>query len=430
MPKRFLEDMVLAKRERLKTEEKKRGGETFIVETREKVEVKKVEVGHLKSRSRYMLWFVAFVSVVFCFFAFTFLFSKAEVTINPKIKDIVLNKNLSANKDSNTSDLSFRLMVISGEENKTIEATTEKDVADKAIGTILIFNAFNSSVQTLSIDTRLEGSNGKIYKTQTKIIVPGMSKNGTPGSVEVGIYGEKAGEEYNSDPLDFKIFGFKGSSKYSKFYGRSKGAITGGFKGKAPAVADADKMEAISELKASLKVSLLQKSADYPNEFVLFKNAIFFDINDSNVLFTTKDKNLIITLKGTLYGFLFNEQKLTKKIAIDNIDKYDGSDVYISNIKDLIFSLSAPAGIVNKDNVLFDNIENIDFNLSGPAKIVWKLDENKFIDDLLGKSKKDFNQVLSQYPNIESAILKLRFPWMQSVPNKKEDVKIIVNYPK
>lgn len=417
MPKYFLEDMV-NKREHKKEIKK--------IDRKEVSESGEIQINYIKNKSRYMLWFVAFVSVLFCVFAFSFVFSKAEVKINPKVKDIVLNQNLSASEDSNDNDiLFFDLVKINEEESKNIQANGEKDVSEKATGSVLIFNTFSSSPQALNIDTRLEGSNGKIYKTQTKIVVPGMSKNNTPGSVEVKIYAADAGEEYNSPPLDFKIFGFKGTSKYSKFYGRSKGDIVGGLKGKVPAIADADKVNVVNDLKNALQAKLLQKATDHPSEFVLFKDAVFISLDDSNILSTyNKDNSATFTLKGTLFGILFNEKEITRKIAENNIDKYDGSDIYIPNIGDLTFSLS------NKENILFDNIKNIDFNLSGSMKIVWKIDVDKFTTVLLNKSKKDFSQILSEYPNINSAVLTLSPFWKMSLPNKVEKIKVVVNYPK
>jgi hypothetical protein len=427
MPKRFLEDMVQAKRQKRGNEEnKKKVKETWTKEIVETEEIREVGKNRIKSRSRYMLWFLAFISVAFCFFALSFLFSKAGVTVNPKIKEVVLNENLSASNDSSDNGLSFDLVVIGDEENKTIQAIGEKDVKEVATGTVVIYNAFSSSPQALNIDTRLEGSNGKIYKTQTKTTVPGMGKNGTPGSVEVGIYGTGAGQEYNSAPLDFKIFGFKGTSKYSKIYARSKGAITGGFVGKVNVISDTDKISALAQLNESLKTNLLAKATNQiPSGFVLFKDAISVSTEDPIVPLTAdQNNNFTITLKGTLYGILFNEQKLTKKIAEDKIDKYDGSEVYIPKIRDLTFSLS------NKDNLSFNNLTNINFSLSGPATIVSKLDVNKFITDLLGKSKKDFNQILSQYPNIDSANLTLSPFWKMSIPDQAKNIKVIVNYPK
>lgn len=389
-------------------------------------EEKKIEVDYSPKKSRNMLWFVALISIIFCFFAISFLFARASVIVNPKINDIVLSENLSAGKDLG-SGLSFRLMIVSAEESKTVQAVEEKDLEVKAVGTVVIFNSFSSASQTLSIDTRLEGSNGKIYKTDKKIIVPGMSKDGVPGKAEVNIYAAEAGEEYNSGPLDFTIPGFKDTPKYSKFTGRSKTGteIAGGFKGKAPVVSDADKAKAIEGLKNNLQEKLLQKSTDYPDDFILFKGAIFYDINDSNTKLTyNEDKSLTLTLKGTLYGFLFNEQKLTEKIVKNNIEKYDGSPIYISNIKDLVFSVS------NTDSVSPRDVQNINFNLSGPVKIVWKVDLNKFVVDLLGKSKKDFNQILLQYTNIDSASLALTPFWKMSIPDKIKNINIIVNYPK
>ena len=170
-----------------------------------------------RRRRRWGLWFIAAVSVIFFLFALSYLFAKATVTVNPKIEDVSLNQNLSASKDGTGDILSFDLVVISGEETKTVTATEQKDVLQKAKGKAILYNNFSASPQLLSIDTRLEGSNGKMYKTEKKTTVPGM-KDGKPGSIEVGIYADEAGEGSNSAPLDFKIFGFKGGPKYTQFY--------------------------------------------------------------------------------------------------------------------------------------------------------------------------------------------------------------------
>ena len=416
MPKHLLEDMTKVRHVEKKTKEKEKPPK--------EAQKDELRVTQAKNRSRYLLWLVAFVSIVFFIFAISFMFSKAEIKVNPKIKEVVLNKNLSAVKNSNASDLSFDLIAIEGIENKNIQISGEKDVKETARGTVVIYNAFSSSPQSLNVDTRLEGSNGKIYKTEKAVIVPGKINKDTPGSVEVKIYAANAGTDYNSAPLDFTIVGFKGTSKYSKFYARSKGEITGGYKGKAPAITDSEKATALDGLQDILQTKLFKKASDQiPNGFILFKNATFFSADDANVPLVAQDNNLTITLKGTLYGLLFNEQKLAKKIAEDSIPQYDGSDVFISNLQDLTFSL------FNRDSFSFDSVKNIDFNLSGSAKIVSKLDVNKFVGELLGKSKKDFNQILSQYGNIDSAILTLSPMWKMSIPDQAKNIKVIVNYP-
>src|SRR3989338_5664631 len=418
MPKHLLQDIVV---------KAKRAPATVAHEMemrRKNISIERVkQIKKEGKRHRYALWFVASISILFLLFALSYFFLKVTIEVNPKIQNVVLNENLSAFKGADAdSSLAFDLIVISGEESRQVRSVEEKDVSEKAQGTVVIYNTFSSANQRLSIDTRLEGSNGKIYKTKKALVVPGM-KDSTPGSIEVNIYGAEAGAEYNSAPLDFTIFGFKGTPKYSKFYARSKGPITGGFKGKAPFVSSNQELSLLKELKTTLQTKLFKKATDQiPSGFVLFKDAVFLITNpDDDASINSdpsKENKFVVKQRGTLYGFLFNEAKLTKKIAQDSIEKYDGSPVYIPNIKDLIFSLSG------KENFSSGEIKNIDFNLSGNAQIVWKLDEAKFKADLLGKSKKDFSQILLQYPNIISADLAISPFWKTSLPDKSKDIKV------
>lgn len=386
--------------------------------------LEETEAKHSPNRFRYLLWLVAIFSVAFFLFALSFLFGRAEISVAPKTEDLTLGEDLSAAKDSNSNGLFFNLVAVPGQMEKTITAAGQKEAQNSATGTV-VFNSFSSAPQPLAVDTRLEGSNGKLYKTETKIIVPGKAKDGTPGQAEANIYASAPGAEYNSPPLDFKIVGFAGTAKYAKIIGRSKTGtdITGGFVGLMPDVSEADKLVAMSELKNALQTKLLSQ-VTVPDGFVLFKGAIFIETDDAGVVSTyNQDNSLTLTENGVLYGILFDEKKLTQKIAQDNIPNYDGSDIYIPNIQNLIFTLSS------QNNPSFDTLQNINFSLSGPVKIVWKLDVDKFIADLLGKSKKDFSQILTQYPGIESATLKLSPFWKFSIPDKSKDVKVIVNYP-
>lgn len=374
---------------------------------------------------RYGLWLTAFISIIFLFFAFSYMFSKAKITITPKIENITINENLSADKNSSSAPVSFDLVVISGEENDEVEAKDQKLFEIKAKGKVLIYNTFSANSQLLNIDTRLEGSNGKIYKTGKKITVPGMSEDGLPGKIEVGIYGSGAGEEYNSPPLDFKIFGFKNTSKYDKIYARSKGDIIGGVRGNFYTISTEEKESVLGNLKKTLETKLLKKATEQiPKGFILFEDAVFLNTNNENIDVFSKNKIVPINLKGTLYGFLFEEKKLTEKIIQKNIDKYDGSNVFIANLKDLSFSL------VNKESISFSDVKNINFTIKGTSKVVWKFDANKFVTDLLDKNKKDFNLILSKYPNVISANLTLSPFWRRSFPSKSKNIEVIVNYPK
>jgi hypothetical protein len=377
-----------------------------------------------QSRSKYGLWIVAFFSVMFLLFALSYVFTGAKITINPKIKNIVSsNINLSAIKDGTPDNLSFESIYIPGEESKIVQGGTVKDVVVKATGKVIIYNAFNSATQPLAVDTRLEGSNGKIYKIQTKLTIPGMSGN-TPGSVEATIYATDAGIDSNSGPLDFKIFGFKGTNKYDTFYARSEGDITGGFVGKSSELSDTDKAKVVSDIETSLKGKLFQKATDQiPSGFILWQDAAFLDNSSENVSFTPKDNMVLVDVKSTLIGFLFEESKLTEKIVGQILPNEDASNLYIPNIRSLTFAF---ANNVNPGV----NATSVDFSLGGSPEVVWKVDQEKLVSDLLGQPKKNFDQILSNYPNIDSAQLSVRPFWKTSFPDKVKDIQLIVNYPK
>ncbi len=445
MPKNLFQDMVKVKNSSPKTLQKEMVRPTTVRQSPRMEEVKKYpsvkkiprqefsqreipEYREFKenknTKSRHGLWLVAFISIIFFIFALSFLFARATVTVNPKVNDFALDKNWSAIKDINSNGLSFDLVIISGEEVKKVSGGEEKEVSLNSKGKVFIYNTFSALPQKLANNTKLEGSNGKFYKTSSEVTVPGMNIDGTAGKIEVGILGMEAGQEYNSEPLDFTLSGFKGTPKYSKFYGRSNGAITGGFKGKTLVIAEEEQQKVFNELKVALKDKLLQKAIDQiPNGFILFKDAAFLNIDEEGVEFTSEDGNTPVKVKGTLYGFLFSEKELTTKIAKDSIANYDDSEVYIPNIKDLVFTM------IDKD-ISFSDVQNINFNLSGNAKVVWKFDDASFAGSLLGKSKNDFNQILSEYPHVDSAELELSPFWVRSIPSKLKDIKVIVNYPK
>ena len=375
-------------------------------------------------RSKYSIWLAALVSVVFLFFAVSYFLAQASITITPKIKDTSFNQNFLASKEANGENLVFDSIVISDEEVKNVEAGEAKDTLVPARGLVVIYNNYSGATQRLDINTRLEGSNGKMYKTEKAVVVPGKKGN-TPGSVEVGIYAAEAGDAGNSSALDFQVFGFKGTPKYSKFYARSKGDIIGGLKGKVPVIADAKKEIIVNDIKATLGAKLEKKASGLiPPGFVLFKDATILNVDNANFDFGGAKDNLVpVSIKGTLTGILFNEKDLTEKITSTLVVDKGESEVYISNMSAFQFTF------LNKDGAGSD-VKNVSFNLSGSPKVVWKVDEDKLKTDVAGKSKKEFYNTLAQYPNVVSADVVLRPFWKRSFPSNKEDIKVLVEYPK
>jgi hypothetical protein len=396
---------------------------------KEKIDLSEVFEGEKfnKKKSYRPLWFLAVASVVFLFIALSSLFAKAKITVVPRVEKLTLNDNLLALKNPGSEDLSFRVISFSSEISKKIEGKEDQNVSKKADGLVLVYNAFSSKPQELGANTRLEGSNGKIYRTKKKIIIPGMDQNNVPGSKEVEIYATMVGKEYDSSPIDFKILAFKKNPKYNGFYARSSGKISGGFTGKAVVISNVQKTSVINEIEKELKEILLKKLVDQiPSDHLLFKEAVTYDfIEDDNPEIVSVSEvidNLIsVKVKGTANGFIFNKKNITEKVSKNIIKKY--GEVEIKNLQDLTFSF------LDKGNISKD-VENINFNLSGKPTVVWKFDKVKFANEILGMKKNNFNKMLSQYPNIVSNNLEI-FPfWVRflntSLPSKIEKIEILV----
>jgi len=375
-------------------------------------------------KSSRLMWFVAIATVVVFLFALSFLFSRAKITIYPAQKEVVLNQDFYAVKDS-LSALPFDLVIINGSDETTINAEERQDVAEKAYGSVVIYNDYNSATQALDVDTRLEGTNGKIYKTEKKIIVPGKSSDGTPGSIEVGVYAADSGEEYNSEPIDFTIVGFKGGPKYDGFYARSAEELSGGLVGFVPVASESKKAEAINSLRESLRTRLLSKATEQiPEGFILFDNAVSLEVTKEEIDLKAEGSEIPVKIEGTLYGFLFEEEELSKAISDSALDLPEESmdEVYISNLEDLTFT------ILNKPES-FKDIKSINFSLSGRQNIVWRIDADTIASDLLDTRRKDFGQKMLEYPNVASADLVLKPIWRKTIPDEIEKVDVKVNYP-
>jgi len=372
--------------------------------------------------SRFAIWGIAIFAVLFLLFVLLQFFSGTIVEIVPLQKNVTIDGNFIAQKGVKETDLSFKLVVLDSSLSGEVTATGEKNVEKKASGNIIIFNKYSSKPQKLIKRTRFETPNGKIYRIDKYVMVPGTTiKNGkvTPGSVEVTVYADIPGEEYNTGLTDFTIPGFKGDPRFNKFYARSKTPIENGFSGVVKIASDEDVLKVEEELQNSLKETLLmQARSQVPEDFVLYDDAVFFSFkNTSNQLETNKDV-IDITEDGTLYGVLFNKSELSKYITASTVATYDGGDVSVQDLEALDFNVS------NREEFNPKEDTELRFTLTGPATIIWDINENLLVRDLVGIQKEDFLKVIEKYSNIQRAEATIRPFWKKVFPDNIEDITI------
>ena len=153
--------------------------------------------------------------------------AKIELTLEKKNLDFVGTMVTSAAiKENNFNHNQVTIRGVTFLEKRNITqaypASGKKYAEKKATGEVVIYNNFSSSPQTLVATTRLVSSDGKIYRLNNSITVPGAEAPGgkiTPSSIRASISADKPGEAYNLSPgVKFRIPGFEGSPKYDGFY--------------------------------------------------------------------------------------------------------------------------------------------------------------------------------------------------------------------
>lgn len=379
------------------------------------------EISGGRKRPTYGLIITVVVSFVILVFALSLFFVGATVTVYPKQKSFSFNKLISASKDGQSS-VRFETIELEGKDSVPAEARGKKELKKKASGTIVVYNAYNSKSQKLIKNTRFETPDGKVYRIDAPITVPGTTISGgkiVPGSIEVVVYADEPGENYNIGKTDFTLPGFKGDPRYTKFYARSKTDMTGGFVGSVYAVSDVDASDAKLTLKKRLTDSLLKEARKtIPAEFILYDDATFFDFEDIKIIGEEGAKTVNIEQNAKLYAVIFQRTSLAKYIAQVGIDNFDGSPVYSLSLDTLSFAME------DKEEIDYKNINKISFTLSGDVLIFWDFNQKNLIKDLLGKPKKNFQSILSKYTGIDRADLSVDPFWAQAMPDKEGQIKI------
>ncbi|MBI2120951.1 MAG: hypothetical protein HYT94_05005 [Parcubacteria group bacterium] len=373
-----------------------------------------------------ILLFLATIGGLGAFFYGIF-FYDAVVSVTPKSADVaLLNQGFVAGGNA-TSTVPLHLMTLSGEESTELTATGEKNVSTKASGKIVIFNDFDSRSQRLVKNTRFQTTDGKIYRINESVEVPGqktVSGKTTPGSLEVTVYADVPGAEYNIDLADFTVPGFKGSPRYDKFYARSKTPMTGGFSGLTKVVSDADVQTARATLLGTLKDKLLADAlAQKPKNTVLYKEAVFYSFADQtdNAAGTANadSKTVKFILKGDITAAFFDTTELSNAIiagAAAPVETSEGDAVLVSNLESLSFSLKDPATPKEGDTM--------PFILSGNAHAVWQIDTSILQSKLAGAKKSDYMSIFAGVRGVKKATAEIHPFWKTKFPSNPAKIRV------
>ncbi len=377
--------------------------------------------------SKWLLWIIGVVSVGVLIVVLGNSFSSAEITITPKTASLKINLDLTASPKVSDGSISYKSFSDVKEKEVAIPSDGEKQVETRASGKIIIYNNYSTASQRLIKNTRFETPDGLIYKIQDSVTIPGrhiVSGQVLPGSIEVFVFAESTGKEYNIGLTDFTIPGFKSNAeRFSKFFARSKTPMAGGFVGKAPSVSDEKKLSGKAQLEADLTAELVAEAkTNLPKDYIFASNSykIAFDVLPESANGNAPKNSVLLRERARFTAFFLKQDETASAFAKEYVFGFDGAQVEIADVSQLVFVLKN-----NEDFGTASIVGPIQFNLKGRATIVWAFDQSKLKAELLGKNKNELNGIVSRYKAVVKVDVVSRPFWKSVFPSSASKIKIV-----
>ncbi|MBI5787151.1 MAG: hypothetical protein HY446_01215 [Candidatus Niyogibacteria bacterium] len=350
-------------------------------------------------------------------------FAKTIVTVVLKSEKLDVDSAFSAGAAN--SDIPAEAVLFEEYAEGSAKATGEKELNDRATGLVMIYNAYSSEKQQLVARTRFSTPDGKIFRIQKAVDVPGakvVDGKIEPSSIEVDVVAENPGQEYNIGLSDFNIPGFEGTPKYDKFYGRSKTPMTGGFIGKATVVSEKDAEELVKRLEDAVRQKLaLKMQSGLPEGFFVPEGASVYEIKTDKIepAAGRQAEEFKVGVSGKLKAFFVRKEDAEKKIAEKYKDDPKFESVRVANFDEL--KLSAK-------NADFENLSFI-LSASGQARLVWGIDPGHLSEELASAAGAgDRLRIFDSYPQIRSAAVSHKPYWWPVFAKKARKILIQSSY--
>lgn len=376
------------------------------------------------------VWFLVMFIIVGLFFGFSIIFSSAEISVTPQTKVISLETQLTAFKRNIPESILFDVFVMDDEIVQSIPSEFESEVNEVARGTVRIYNSHSENAQVLAVDTRLADSEGRIYKTLERVVIPGKKIiEGVEelGFIDVEIYASETGDSYNhhGSSLRLGVLGFQeaNSPKFETIYAETLSPITGGFSGIQKTVSPETRNRIISDLKNELESILTSRAiAQIPENTFLVDNMKLFTNTEVFESFNEDTGLVDIGVTMSLSSVLFNKNSFEWYLISNYMNNVTQEDVHIANLELLNISyVDKEAQTVN-----LSQLESLVFTLDDSIDVVWNINKESLVFDLVGKRKKDFSDIIRKYPSIATADLKISPVWRWKMPEVGEDISIII----
>ncbi|HSA08671.1 MAG TPA: hypothetical protein P5099_04855 [Candidatus Moranbacteria bacterium] len=292
----------------------------------------------------------------------------------------------------------------------------------KAHGSVVIYNEFNSSPQTLVATTRLESPDGKIFRLVKNIVVPGttsVSGSIQPGAIEAEVVADQPGSDYNIESTKFTIPGFSSSPKFEKFYAKSAASFTGGSLDGDDGTStvsqkdlDDAKTKTESAINDKVKETINEKlqpgEVSLPEMQKITIEKLAADVKVGDIANTFN-----YTASVKFLAFVFSQEDV-EKIILNKHQKTQDAQEKVSKIE------------YESINADFDK-STVEMKVFAEIITTPEIDVQKIKKEILGKNMDQLSDILSRYSSIKNADANFWPNFMSRVPQYSQRVNITVD---
>ncbi len=383
--------------------------------------------GESKKRKKSGLFWFLLIGILFILalvVSIPTIFSDTTIRIKPVVtkatfNDAIFNAFLK-NSQSDTNDglntLNYSVVEWDSTDKVDLEPTGREQVKEKASGVITVYNNFTKNKQRLIKNTRFETSDGHVYRVRESIVVPGKT-SGAPGTLDVRVYADEAGESYNIQSGSLTLPGLKSlPDMYTNIYAKVKSPITGGFDGERAVVSQESKSSASATLRNKIKKEVLTEIKNrIPEDTRYFDSGVYIEFADTSESEIGGKVQIVENAKVKV--IVFDKVELARVLSASVAGNPDKG---YPTIKDPS-KLSVEIVQKTTDDSDADSVKLI---VNGDADFVWMFDKQNLIKDLAGKQKDALLTILTGYPTIDKAEAIIRPFWRKTFPKNAKDFTI------
>jgi len=384
------------------------------------------------------------------------LFASVTIVIHPSIQTLEVVEAVIA--DSAAKSVLVEDSVLPGtflEVERTLFqnflATGTATKEEKARGTIRVFNEHSTNSQALLATTRFVSADGKLFRSIKREVIPGGHHEGgkfVAGYKDIEVRAADSGEDYNIGPSTFSIPGFAGTAKYTSFYGKSSAQMTGGFKGGAQLVTEADheqaRQELITKLKTDLAAFLRAQAKGESEEKVFLESAIAYEVLEetfstaANTVAESFDYRVVLKAKALTVNTSDIVQLAKARLAPDIPEgkQLHEEALQFTYTLGLNQDTDSSAGESEEEEGAAEGGEGAEsetamLEIAIEAPVYSAVDVTALERALLGKSFKEVRMlVFGNHPDMKELEIKAHpLLWNKRLPDNRDRIEIILSLP-